>query len=694
MPIIIKHFSIGYDYRWLIWKALSLFTILIHQIDCNAQYLDSLPNGFITGKWKNKSLNIRVVPLNALTWKDLNSYTVTFKVGNNLINRSLALTPRRTWPISRDSFSILTTSYKLNFDSDEMIISELPKDENGNVFSYTHTEIEAIRYLFNFLACNQDFSVAQLNGLGFVEIISETKPTIEYSIQSPRLILPLLIKDGILPPALKPPVPVYSISEQQILFEWPALPFFYQYYGFQLERSFDGKKYSLLNTGPIVNFHTGEKGSGFRSYFSFQDTLNHGKTMYYRLKGLDYFGGQSEAGDPLIIRMPKIIPAPLLTDFNLKVNTLQLNWELDTEYENDITGFNIWVADSVNGSDKKLLKSNVNKKARTVHLVSDAVNTQFYFIEAIRPDAPGKFSFPIMVSKSDSEPPSPPGQLFASMNDKGIVDISWSLSPEPDILGYRLFRSVDSLAEFALLSDTLLKNNFYTDTIALNTLTTRIFYRVAAVDQNYNLSKLSGIIGIQIFDTLRPSQPVFYQYTPLVSGILLKWYPSFSNDVRHTMLHKRHLDSASEWELIKTTPAMFSSDSIIDQNVKPGMLYEYSLTAVDHAGNQSLPSRPLVAKPLIPPFLPVIEIFKGEYNKEKDLVQLQWEYMESDILEYWIYKNKKEEAPSLFKQLSAALYQYEDKDILSNKEYTYYIKAIHQDGRESKLSKAVVIATN
>ena len=27
-------------------------------------------------------------------------------------------------------------------------------------------------------------------------------------------------------------------------------------------------------------------------------------------------------------------------------------------------------------------------------------------------------------------------------------------------------------------------------------------------------------------------------------------------------------------------------------------------------------------------------------------------------------------------------------------EYTYYIKAIHQDGRESKLSKAVLIATN
>ena len=660
----------------------------------DAQYLDSLPDGFIAAKWINKTPAIRIVPLNTKTWRNLTSYTVTSKIGNESKDKPLALTAADAWPEISDSFSIMATSFKLNFDSDKKAIEALPTDENGNLLSYTHDEIEDIRYFFNYLACNQDYSVAQLNGLGFFDNQKESIQDIVYSIPSIFNITPLIIKNGKRYEGVKPPIPLHSIADQQILFEWPALPYFYQYYGFQLERSFDGKKYTQLNNGPIINYHSGEKKVGFRSYFSYQDTLHYGKTIYYRLKGLDYFGGQSDPGDPVIIRIPKIIPAPLLTGYNLGIHHLQLNWDFDSRYERDITGFSIWCSDSVNGTDKKRIKANVDKKTRTLVLSDKNEATKFYFIEINRPDASGTFSFPIMIVKSDASPPASPSQFLATMNDKGIVALSWAANKENDILGYRLFRSVDSLSEFAVLTDTIIANNAFWDTLSLNTLTTRIFYRAAAIDQNYNLSKLSEIISIQVFDTIRPSQPVFYQYTPLISGVLLKWYPSFSIDVRHTLLQKRLFGSTSEWEIIKTTPALYTSDSILDQNVNPGMLYEYSLTAVDHAGNQSVPSRPLVAKPLISPFLPVIEIFKGEYNKEKKLVQLQWEYAEPGILEYWIYKNKQDEAPSLFKQLSAAVNIYEDKDVLSNKVYTYYIRAIHEDGRESTLSKAIVVKNN
>lgn len=659
-----------------------------------AQFLDSMPDGFITAKWINKSVSIRIVPLNTKTWRNGSSYSVTAKMENELQNNSLSLSAPDAWPKVTDSFSIAATSYKLNFDPDERVMETFPKDENGNRLSYTHDEIEDIRYFFNYLACNQDFSVAQLNGLGFIDHQKKSSDNIEYSIPSFQNILPLNIKNGILPVSMKPPVPLYTISDHQILFEWPALPYFYQYYGFQLEKSVDGKKFTQLNNGPIINFHSGQNRVGFRSYFSYQDTLHHGKTIYYRLKGLDYFGGQSYPGDPLIIRIPRIIPSPVITGYNVELNRLQLNWDFDSRYERDITSFSIWCSDSVNGANKKLLKTNLAKKQRTQILSNTDEGTKFYFIEIIRPDAPGTFSFPIMVVKSDAIPPAIPSDLEATINDKGIVELAWSPNKENDILGYRLFRSVDSLAEFALLTDTILTKNSFTDTLTLNTLTKRIFYRVAALDQNYNFSKLSEIISIAIFDTIKPSQPVFYQYTPLISGVLLKWYPSFSNDVRYTILYKRPFDSSATWEIIKTTPAMQAADSILDQNVKPGLRYEYSLTAVDYAGNLSLPARPLVAKPLIPPFLPAIEIFKGEYNKEKSMVQLSWQYTEPDIWEYWIYKNKRDESPSLFRQVSAAVNAYGDQDILSNTEYRYYIKAKHKNGRESKQSKGVVVITN
>lgn len=660
----------------------------------NAQYLDSLPDGFITGKWINKSLNIRIVPLNTKTWRNLNSFNITSKQNNEIINRQLSLTPAYNWPAITDSFSIQSTSYKLNFESDERITEVLPFGEIGNPLSYTHDEIEDIRYLFNFLACNQAFSIAQLNGLGFTDAQKDAKPNKEYYISALQNITPLIIREGVLPGPLKPPIPTYSINDKQILFEWPSLPFFYHYFGFQLERSFDGKKYTVLNNGPIINYHSSEKTGGFRSYFSFQDTLNHGRTMYYRLRGLDYFGAISDPGDPLIIRLPKIIPAPLLTSFNIQSNNLQLYWEFDPKYEKDITSFSIWESDSVQGIDKKRIKTNVDKIARTTIISNQSANTKFYFIEIIRPDAPGKFSFPIMVVKTDSEPPASPSDLYASMNEKGVVYVNWKPNLEPDLLGYRLFRSVDSLAEFALIEDTLLKNNLFEDSISLNTLTKKIYYRIAALDQNYNISTLSPIVGVQIVDTIRPSQPVFYHYTPLHTGILLKWYPSFSIDVKNNFLYKRRKEKLSDWELVKTTAANAPSDTIIDLNVTPGVTYEYTLSAIDYAGNVSLPSKPLEAKPLFPAFLPTIELFNGKYNTEKAQIQLEWQYNESGILEYWIYKNVKNEPLSLFKQVSSAVYNYEDSDVIINKEYTYFIKAVHENGRESKLSKPILVICN
>lgn len=66
----------------------------------------------------------------------------------------------------------------------------------------------------------------------------------------------------------------------------------------------------------------------------------------------------------------------------------------------------------------------------------------YYAVRAIRPDGPaeGEPSTRVVATPVDTTPPSPPTELVA-IPSEGAVRLVWAASPEPDVVGYVVYRA-------------------------------------------------------------------------------------------------------------------------------------------------------------------------------------------------------------------------------------------------------------
>jgi hypothetical protein len=103
----------------------------------------------------------------------------------------------------------------------------------------------------------------------------------------------------------------------------------------------------------------------------------------------------------------------------------------------------------------------------------------------------------------DTVPPVPPVNLQIGC-DSDMVTITWAANAEPDLAGYRLYRSAYEDGPFGLVSMGLLYCPWYHDKGSPMAMT---YYKVSAVDQSGNESAYSQTVGLY-YNTDRRSGPV------------------------------------------------------------------------------------------------------------------------------------------------------------------------------------------
>lgn len=100
-------------------------------------------------------------------------------------------------------------------------------------------------------------------------------------------------------------------------------------------------------------------------------------------------------------------------------------------------------------------------------------------------------STPTMVTPRDTFPPAAPQNVVAavlpSVDSARVVDLSWSINVEPDLAGYRIYRSEREGQRGALLHTDLLLSPAYRDSSA--GVGHRYWYTVTAVDRAGNESR-------------------------------------------------------------------------------------------------------------------------------------------------------------------------------------------------------------
>ena len=140
----------------------------------------------------------------------------------------------------------------------------------------------------------------------------------------------------------------------------------------------------------------------------------------------------------------------------------------------------------------------------------DYEKTYAYVIRSVV-DSPGgplesSDSQQAVVTPKDTFPPAAPQDLVAAaqsspLSGPAVVELSWSINVEPDLAGYRVYRSSQQGSQGALLTPDLLRSPSYRDTSV--EVGQHYWYTVTAVDRSGNESAPSFAVSV---DVAQPSR--------------------------------------------------------------------------------------------------------------------------------------------------------------------------------------------
>jgi hypothetical protein len=477
-------------------------------------------------------------------------------------------------------------------------------------------------------------------------------------------------------------------GENQLSFVWPSSS---KLAGYFIERKMQGEAtFKVLNTTPIYD----TKGVGFEgktnSTFSDDSLINY-RTYTYRFYGNTAFGErvffaevQGMAKDltppnPPIIFQPK----------HIKTKEVKITWQQNGDMS-DLRGYIVARSNIDTGNFEVLNKTILPKQTRS--FIDSTFNNEglnYYVIYAFDTAGNISSSYPSYVPLIDSTPPAKPEFISAIIDTLGIVTIRIKQGREKDLKGYRLYKSNSPEHEFSVIYESFKvdkfdKSNFKTilyDTNTLNSLTPKIYYRIKALDFNYNQSGFSEIIAVIRPDIIPPVTPVIKDILVKEDKIELQFVPSESADVKEHIIYRTN-DLTAPWTIILKTKGQ--TNKIIDTNIVVGLIYYYTIRAMDESNLYSEFSKMVFGKPYDSGVRPGVKNLIA--SKKDSSIILTWEYSNTskDVF-FIIYK----------KNMDGQLVQYDitsdriyiDKKI--SKENEYGVKVKTDDGGQSKMSNII-----
>jgi len=353
---------------------------------------------------------------------------------------------------------------------------------------------------------------------------------------------------------------------------------------------------------------------------------------------------------------------------------------------NLITGFYLERASEASKTFQRLNDKPLSPESAT-YTDQTPLSTNYYRIRTVGSNEQSSTSFPVLVQLVDSIPPAQPQGLKVKVDTTGIAKLSWTSNRETDLLGYRVYRSNFLSAEFSQINPSTLSLASYSDTMNIKTLSTKIFYKLAAFDKRLNRSLFSQVVEAELPDVIPPMPPFIKEIRPEASGILIRWTTSASEDVVSYQLLRKAKDSV-QWKLIKGFK-IEDSTSYIDRRVRPKMNYQYRMIAIDKGGLKSTPSNSVsVIAPDVDERQSIKDI-TAEVDRENKSITLKWKYSNQNVSRYLIYRSANGEMLTLYKSVPGNSQGFYDAYLNINTTYNYRVKALLNDGAESGFSKEI-----
>ncbi|WP_164126148.1 fibronectin type III domain-containing protein [Sphingobacterium luzhongxinii] len=453
------------------------------------------------------------------------------------------------------------------------------------------------------------------------------------------------------------------------------------YHSYVIEKSTDGRSFAALEGPGITDIAATEEGPQELVYYI--DSLdNNQQTYYYRIKGITAFGDTGPysdtiqgMGEPPFTYVPRIRRVAIDAQ-----QQASLVWDSPSVNPHAIDHFRILQAIQDGTPYQEIGRAS---SADTTFVIPQTGLGNYYKVAVHARNGTVKTSQSYFYQAIDSVPPAAPIGLQGVADTSGRIHLQWTANTEPDLLGYRIYRSQHKGEVPMLLQDSVYTLSAFTDSVSLHALNSHMYYAVAALDQRYNSSSLSEVVEIKKPDRIPPVSPLILGYDVRDGVVHLSYKASNSSDVsRHKLLRK--VVGASQWDtILDYDNKKLPQDTLIDATAAAMTGYLYTIIALDDSHNQSDIIRE-VAIDVGAVTTKIATGFRSYVDREARTIELEWR-KRSDVQTYHLYRGLNDNPPSLWKELPGDTHHIVDDTAVENSRYRYGLRIIKKDGSQGKL---------
>ncbi|MEO1260700.1 MAG: hypothetical protein AAFZ15_18020 [Bacteroidota bacterium] len=483
-------------------------------------------------------------------------------------------------------------------------------------------------------------------------------------------------------------------QENMAKFEWTHVPGQGRFEGYFLEKSMDGQSFAPATRVPVFYnpFLLKNEKTGFKpNTIYYRDSLaENNRTYFYRLVGVDIFGDRTTSTQIFEVQGSDLTPPSPPTGFNVEKNdserTVKLTWE-KTVREPDLRGFNIYRSAT---PDSGFIKINNRPLSPATLFFSEKTPRPeegvFYKVASADQSGNEAFSASEYVYFKDKSPPATPLGLTAAIDSNGIVSLQWQANQEPDLLGYILTAGFSEDEEFMPVSQKALRNNSFTDTLALNLQNQYYYYQIAALDKNFNLSPYSETLTVSLPDTIAPSAPLLKKVVFEKGVVRLNWVNGTENDLAGALIFRKE-NQEGLWQEVASLKG--AAQSWVDENTVKDTCLFYQIRVFDEKGNRSAASNVRSTSTKSKTAVPAISGLQYSAEGTNNL-KLSWEYSTVDFdPNYLVFKSISGKEAMLVDAVTDL--QFTDTDVEKGTLYSYFVVARHPNGKLSEIGKVLEV---
>jgi len=451
------------------------------------------------------------------------------------------------------------------------------------------------------------------------------------------------------------------------------------------------KGYERLNAAPYLG--APQKVRKNKNTISYSDSIReYGAVYYYKVIGINVFEEEGIPSDPIMVktiyrlrRAPKVINVKEIGN-----QEIELTWQVPQSELPYMKGYSIFRSSEGNINFSKIHQGYLPVKQMSFVDATDKTSSNYYKVCAYGESGDSICSLLKAFLLVDSIPPTAPEIGAGVCDSSGVVTISWNHPPEPDVMGYRVFRTYNKKREVARITKGHIADTLYVDTVKLKQPHSKIFYKIVAIDAHANPSDFSDFIEVALPDLLPPEQAYFKSCKSTVDGIYLSWQPSASPDVKALYLERKSKLDFEYETILSCTGDSLQISEYVDSATVSNIEYSYRLVVKDESGLFSKPSDPIRIVQLKKDKILSVSNLEAIVSKKNKMIKLVWEYP-ANAEGFRIYRAEGNGKLKTYTFAEGTKREFYDKRIKPNTHYTYMLIAELKGGFTSGYSKKVKV---